>query len=45
VTHLATANVKHFEGLGFEKVWNPIAEKTNDEMDSRRGAACLAVVS
>jgi toxin-antitoxin system PIN domain toxin len=26
VTHLATANVKDFEGLGFEKVWNPLDE-------------------
>jgi len=26
VTHFATANVKDFEGLGFEKVWNPLAE-------------------
>ena len=24
VTHFATANVKHFEGFGFEKVWNPL---------------------
>ena len=24
VTHVATANAKHFEGFGFEKVWNPI---------------------
>lgn len=24
VTHFATANVKDFEGLGFEKVWNPL---------------------
>lgn len=24
VTHFATANVKHFEGFGFEKVWNPM---------------------
>ncbi len=24
VTHFATANAKHFEGFGFEKVWNPI---------------------
>ncbi|HWL52506.1 MAG TPA: TA system VapC family ribonuclease toxin [Chthoniobacteraceae bacterium] len=23
VTHFATANTKHFEGFGFEKVWNP----------------------
>ena len=27
-THFATANVKDFEGLGFEKVWNPLEEKT-----------------
>ena len=25
VTRLATANVKDFEGLGFEHVWNPLA--------------------
>jgi len=25
VTELATANVKDFEGLGFERVWNPAA--------------------
>ena len=25
VTHLATANVKDFEGFGFAKVWNPVA--------------------
>jgi uncharacterized protein len=24
VTHFATANVKDFEGFGFEKVWNPL---------------------
>ena len=24
VTHFATANVKDFEGLGFERVWNPL---------------------
>lgn len=24
VTHLATANVKDFQNLGFEKVWNPL---------------------
>jgi len=24
VTHFATANVKHFGGFGFEKVWNPL---------------------
>jgi uncharacterized protein len=23
VTHFATANVKHFEGFGFQKVWSP----------------------
>jgi toxin-antitoxin system PIN domain toxin len=23
VTHFATANEKHFEGFGFEQVWNP----------------------
>ncbi|MFV1995797.1 MAG: PIN domain-containing protein [Verrucomicrobiales bacterium] len=26
VTHFATANVKDFEGLGFEKVWNPLKD-------------------
>ncbi len=26
VTHFATANVKDFQGLGFEKVWNPLVE-------------------
>ncbi|MEI6533853.1 MAG: TA system VapC family ribonuclease toxin [Verrucomicrobiaceae bacterium] len=25
VTHFATANEKHFQGFGFEKVWSPIA--------------------
>ncbi len=25
VTHFATANEKHFEGFGFERVWDPIA--------------------
>lgn len=24
VTHLATSNLKDFQGLGFEKVWNPL---------------------
>ena len=24
VTHLATSNVKDFQGWGFEKVWNPL---------------------
>jgi len=24
VTHFATANAKHFDGFGFEKVWSPI---------------------
>jgi toxin-antitoxin system PIN domain toxin len=24
VTHFATANVKDFEGFGFERVWNPL---------------------
>jgi len=24
VTHFATANVKHFGGFGFDKVWNPL---------------------
>jgi hypothetical protein len=23
VTHLATSNVRDFQNLGFEKVWNP----------------------
>ena len=27
VTHFATANVKDFEGLGFEKVWNPLEDE------------------
>jgi uncharacterized protein len=27
VTQFATANVKDFQGLGFEKVWNPLLEK------------------
>lgn len=26
VTRMATANVKDFEGLGFERVWNPLVE-------------------
>jgi uncharacterized protein len=26
VTHFATANVKDFQGWGFEKVWNPLLE-------------------
>ena len=26
VTRFATANVKDFNGLGFEKVWNPLSE-------------------
>lgn len=25
VTEFATANVKDFEALGFQKVWNPLA--------------------
>lgn len=25
VTEFATANVKDFEGLGFARVWNPVA--------------------
>ncbi|NJK91406.1 MAG: type II toxin-antitoxin system VapC family toxin [Blastochloris sp.] len=24
VTHFATANTKHFESFGFERVWNPL---------------------
>ena len=24
VTHFATANIGHFEGFGFERVWNPL---------------------
>ena len=27
VTHFATANTKDFEGLGFERVWNPLLEE------------------
>jgi len=27
VTQFATANVKDFETLGFEKVWNPLEEE------------------
>ncbi len=26
VTHFATANVKDFDGFGFERVWNPLIE-------------------
>jgi toxin-antitoxin system PIN domain toxin len=26
VTHFATANVRDFQGLGFERVWNPLVE-------------------
>ena len=26
VTHFATANAKDFQGLGFEKVWNPLVK-------------------
>ena len=26
VTELATANVRHFEGLGFRRVWNPLCD-------------------
>ena len=26
VTHFATANVRDFEGLGFERVWNPLID-------------------
>ncbi len=26
VTHFATANKKHFQDFGFERVWNPLAE-------------------
>jgi uncharacterized protein len=25
VTHFATANVAHFEGFGFERVWSPVS--------------------
>ena len=25
VSEFATANVKHFDGLGFQRVWNPVA--------------------
>ena len=28
VTHFATTNVKDFQGLGFEKVWNPLKEES-----------------
>ena len=28
VTQFATANVKDFQGLGFEKVWNPLTEES-----------------
>ena len=28
VTHFATANVKDFEGLGFERVWNPLIDES-----------------
>jgi uncharacterized protein len=28
VTHFATSNIKDFEALGFEKVWNPLLSKT-----------------
>lgn len=27
VTHFATANVKDFQGFGFERVWNPLEEE------------------
>jgi hypothetical protein len=27
VTHFATANAKDFEGLGFDRVWNPLLEE------------------
>ena len=27
VTHFATANVKDFQNLGFDKVWNPLIEE------------------
>lgn len=27
VTHFATANVKDFQDLGFDKVWNPLQEE------------------
>jgi hypothetical protein len=27
VTEFATVNVKDFEGLGFRKVWNPLADQ------------------
>jgi predicted nucleic acid-binding protein len=30
VTHFATANVKDFEGLGFERVWNPLIEESQE---------------
>ena len=27
VTQLATVNVKDFEGMGFDKVWNPLGSQ------------------
>lgn len=30
VTHFATSNTKDFEGLGFERVWNPLLEAPRD---------------
>jgi len=30
VTHFATANVAHFQGFGFSKVWNPLAETSTE---------------
>ena len=36
VTDFATANVEDFEGLGFRRVWNPLASnRTADEQDER----------
>ncbi|HEY5791968.1 MAG TPA: VapC toxin family PIN domain ribonuclease [Chthoniobacterales bacterium] len=29
VTHFATANVKDFQGFGFERVWNPLIDSKN----------------
>ena len=35
VTDLATANVKDFEGLGFQRVWNPIADPSAAQFPKR----------
>lgn len=31
VTHFATANARHFQGFGFEKVWNPLKVKLSTD--------------